>query len=40
MKNLISNNFNYEHIINAARKVDPINFMDLAHDHILTGKAS
>lgn len=39
MKNFASSTFNYEQIINAARKVDPVNFMDLAHDHIITGKS-
>lgn len=39
MKNLGISNFNYEQIINAARKVDPLNYMDLAHDHIITGKS-
>lgn len=32
-------NFDYDGILNAAKKVDPLNFMDLAHDHILTGQS-
>lgn len=31
--------FNYDKILSIARKVDPINYMDLAHDYILTGKS-
>lgn len=31
--------FDYNRILNTARRIDRVNFMDLAHDHILTGKS-
>lgn len=31
--------FNYENILRSAKRIDPVNYMDLAHDHILTGQS-
>jgi hypothetical protein len=30
--------FNYDQLIHIARNIDPENYMDIVHDHILTGK--
>lgn len=31
--------FNYDNLLRIARTIDPVNYMDIVHDHILTGKS-